>query len=148
MKPKVTFAQVNLGDTLPSFSRHFTQDDIDRYAVASLDYNPVHINPKWCAAAKKIFPDYFTGSTVAHGMHTMSLMAKVVTDWAYPGGHIRLIEAKFIRPVRPGDTITYGGVVTEKHFIGEGNNFVVVELHASNQDGVLVAAGKAEVVLP
>jgi len=48
---RVTFDQVNLGDSLPPLRRYITQDIIDQNAVASLDYNPVHINAEWCRAA-------------------------------------------------------------------------------------------------
>ena len=145
---KITFAQVNLGDSLPPLRCYITQDIIDRYAVASLDYNPVHINAEWCRAARNLFPNYFTDSTVAHGMTTMSSMASVVTDWAYPEGRITLLDCKFIRPVYPGDTITCGGIVIEKHPLGKGMDFVVLELFADNQKGVRVAAGTARVLLP
>jgi len=145
---KVTFDQVNPGDSLPPLRRYVTQDIIDQNAVASLDYNPVHINAEWCRAARALFLNYFTDSPVGHGMMTMSFMASAVTDWAYPKGRITLMECKFIRPVYPGDTITCGGIVTEKHPLGKGRDFVVLELFADNQKGVRVAAGTARVLLP
>ena len=46
------------------------------------------------------------------------------SDWAYPaGGMILKIEAKFIKPVLPGDEITTGGTVKEKHFHGPGKDY-------------------------
>ena len=141
----LTFETVNLGDGLPVIKRHVDQEAIWKYAVASLDYNPVHCHPDWVKTAQV----FGISSTVAHGMMTMSFMASVLTDWAYPvGGWVKSVESKFVRPVLPGDTITCGGVVSEKHPGRGDNNFVVVDLYADNQDGARVAVGKAEVILP
>jgi acyl dehydratase len=81
---------------------------------------------------------------------TMSLMATVICDWAYPvGGWLRSMETKFIQPVLPGDTLTFGGVVTEIHpGRGKGKNYIVVELTGDNQKGERIAVGSAEVILP
>jgi len=143
-KMGLSFDEVELGTRLPDVVRQVTQDVIDRFAVGSFDYNPIHIDPEW---KRKV--DLPGGkSTIAHGQMTMSFMASVLTDWAYPvAGKITKIEAKYIKPVLPGDIITCGGTVTEKHFHGQGKNFVVVEIFAQNQNGEKVAVGEAEVIL-
>jgi len=145
-KMGLNFEKVELGTRLPDVVRHITQDVIDRFAVASFDYNPIHIDPEW-----KRKMDHLPGgkANIAHGQMTMSFMASVLTDWAYPvGGKITKIDAKYIKPVLPGDVITCGGTVTEKHFHGPKKNFVVVEIFAQNQNGEKVAVGEAEVILP
>jgi 3-hydroxybutyryl-CoA dehydratase len=71
-----------------------------------------------------------------------------VTDWcASSGGFVSGLESKFIRPVRPGDTITCKGVISEKHPRQAGKSFVVVELSAENQRGETVAVASARVAL-
>ena len=145
MAKKLTFESVNLGDELPPVHRYYDQEIIWRYAVGSLDYNPVHSHPDWIKTAQV----FGIPSTVGHGAMCMSLMATVITSWAYPvGGWLKSMETKFARPVLPGDTITFGGVVAEKHPGRGDKNFVVVDLYADNQDGARVAVGKAEVILP
>jgi acyl dehydratase len=142
---KVNFDTVELGTRLPEEIRSISQDTIDRYAVASFDYNPIHIDPKW-----KREVDLPGGeSTIAHGQMTLSFIATVLTNWAYPvGGWVSKIEAKYIKPVLPGDMITAGGTITEKHYHGQGKNFVVIEIFAQNQRKEKVAVGEAEVILP
>jgi 3-hydroxybutyryl-CoA dehydratase len=142
---KVGFDSVELGTKLPGVVRFVDQKVITKNAVASLDYNPIHVDPAW---AKKV--DLLgQGTTIAHGMCTMSFMASAITDWCYAsGGFISRMETKFIEPVRPGDTITCNGVVTELHPRQEGRSFVVLELSAENQKGVKVSSGKADVRLP
>jgi len=82
-------------------------------------------------------------------MCTMAFMTSVVTDWCYAdGGFITRMESKFVRPVRPGDTITCTGVVTELHPRDKGKSFVVVELSADNQRNEKVAVATAHVRLP
>lgn len=141
----LNFERVTPGEQLPEIKRYVDQDAIDRFAVGSFDYNPIHIDPEWKKQAGLPGGE----STIAHGQMTMSFMATVLTDWAYPvGGKIKKIEAKFIKPVLPGDMITCGGIVTEKHFHGAGQNYVVVDIFAQNQDKEKVAVGEAEVILP
>ncbi|MBM3150321.1 MAG: hypothetical protein FJZ88_09920, partial [Chloroflexi bacterium] len=85
---------------------------------------------------------------VMHGNQTMSLMATVITNWAYPsGGWLKRMEVKLIKPVPVDSTCTYGAMVSEKHFAGKGKNFVTLDMWAMNQAGEKVAVGEAEVVL-
>ena len=141
----VTFDSVVLDMELPEIVKEVDQKVITQNAAASLDYNPIHINPAW---AKKVNL-LGKGTTIAHGMCTFSFMTSVVTDWCYPSGaFISGLESKFIEPVRPGDTITCKGVVSEKHPRQKGKSFVVIDLWAENQNGVKVGVAKAKVVLP
>ena len=141
----VTYESVGLDMELPEVTHYVDQRVITQNAAASLDYNPIHVNPAW---AKKINL-LGEGTTIAHGMCTFSFMTTVVTDWCYSsGGFISRLESKFIVPVRPGDTITSKGVVTEKHPRQKGKSFVVIELSAKNQTGEKVAVGEAHVILP
>jgi 3-hydroxybutyryl-CoA dehydratase len=141
----VTFDSVELGTQLPEVVRKVDQKVITRNAVASLDYNPIHVNPPWAKEVNLLGK----GTTIAHGMCTFSFMTTVVTDWCYSsGGFISRLESKFIEPVRPGDTITCKGVVTELHPRQKGKSFVSIDLTAENQRGVKVAVGKAHAILP
>ncbi len=140
----LTFESVELNSRLPGNIREIGQRVITRNAVASLDYNPIHVNPAW---AKKVNL-LGQGTTIAHGMCTMSFMVSTVTDWCYAdGGFISRIQSKFVAPVRPGDTITCSGEVTELHPRDDGKSFVVVELLAKNDSDVTVAWAKANVRL-
>ncbi len=139
----VNFDSVELGTRLPDVVRKVDQNVINLFAVGSFDYNPIHLDPEW---KKKMNLPGGT-STIGHGQMTMSIMASVLTDWACPDGMVKTIDAKYIKPVLPGDAITACGTVTEKHFHGPGKNFVVVEIYAQNQKGEKVAVGEAEVIL-
>ena len=142
---KLTFDSVQVGDELPPFTQSVTQETFWKYAVASFDYNPVHCDPDWVETAQP----FGIPHTVAHGMMTMSFMMSVVSSWAYPSGlRIAKMTSKFFWPVLAGWTVKCTGVVSEKHVISPGKNFVVVDVKAENQDGKDLAVCRTEVVFP
>ncbi len=142
---KISFDALEPGYKLPPFIRTVSQETFWKYAVASFDYNPVHCDPEWVRTAQP----FGIPQTVAHGMMTMSFMLSVVTGWAYPRMlRITKTDSKFVRPVLPGWTVTCTGVVSEKHVIYPGKNYVVVDVKAENQDGELLAVCQTEVQFP
>lgn len=74
--------------------------DIELFGDVSTDRNPVH------------FCDEYAGDTifkgrVAHGMLTAALFSAVIGEQLPGHGTIYLEQSlKFVRPVRPGDTVT------------------------------------------
>lgn len=142
---KISFESVKTGTQLEPVVRKVDQETFWKYAVASFDYNPVHNDPEWVKTAMP----FKIPETVGHGMMTMSFMASVVTNWAVPGMlHVRKIKSKFTKPVEQQWTITCTGVITEKHYIMKGKNFVVVEVKAENQNKELVGLSEVEVLFP
>jgi acyl dehydratase len=145
MVEKLSFETVNNGDQLPEITRYITQEIMWRHAVTCFDCNPLHLDLEWNRSAKP----FGLESTVVHGNLMFCLTSSVLSNWAYPaGGKISKLEIKLIKPVPPNSTLTFGGVVTEKHPIAEGKNFVVIELYGKNQNDEPVAVASAEVVLP
>ena len=146
MTAELHFEELELGYEIPAQSKAINQEKITRNAEASLDYNPIHIDPEYCRKINLLGK----GTTIAHGMMTLSFMGKIVTDWVYPaGGYMRSLEGKFTAPVRPGDEITVYAVVTEKHYAAKKeNNFVVLDVWCENQDKTRVSVGNASAVIP
>ncbi|WP_037712242.1 MULTISPECIES: MaoC family dehydratase [Actinomycetes] len=83
---------MNVGDELPPLEVRITRAQLVRYAGASLDFNPIHWNENF--ATKVGLPD-----VIAHGMLTMALSGRIVTDWL--GDPARLVDfsTRFTRPV-------------------------------------------------
>jgi len=75
-------------------SVRFTQADIDWFAMASGDYNPVHVDP---VAARRLI----TGGTVIHGMRTLLWM--IEQHFSTEGAGFSRLDAYFARPVRPNE---------------------------------------------
>ena len=83
---------MNIGDELPALEVRVTRDQLVRYAGAALDFNPIHWNE---AFAKDVgLPD-----VIAHGMLTMALAGRLVTDWLGDPGRLLDFSARFTRPV-------------------------------------------------
>ncbi|SEF31256.1 MaoC like domain-containing protein [Amycolatopsis pretoriensis] len=104
---------MNIGDELPAIEVRVTRDQLVRYAGAAMDFNPIHWNE---AFAKEVgLPD-----VIAHGMLTMALAGRVVTDWL--GDPARLIDlsARFTRPVVVPNT-PEGAVVAFEGKVGAIN---------------------------
>jgi acyl dehydratase len=110
---------------------NLTRTRIVQYAGASGDYNPLHTDERF---AKEVagYPGVF-----AHGMLTMGLTARAVTDWV---GEERLTRfgVRFTAQVWPGDTLTAVVTVTAVD-AGEAS----LEVTTTNQDGVVVLTGTA-----
>ena len=71
--------------------------DIDRellkaYADASGDQNPIHQNEEFALSVG-------LPNVIAHGMLTMALAGKYVSDWAGGSHNVREFSARFIKPV-------------------------------------------------
>jgi acyl dehydratase len=95
---------------IPSRDFAITRADLVRYAGASGDFNPIHWNERF---AKSVgLPD-----VIAHGMFTMALAARVLTDWAGDPAAIVDYSVRFTRPVvvpdPDGTTLTVSAAVRE-----------------------------------
>jgi acyl dehydratase len=105
---------------------------IVQYAGSSGDYNPLHTD--------EIFTTKVAGypSVFAHGMLTMGMTGKMVTDYV---GDARLTKygVRFTNQVWPGDTLDATATVKE---VADG--LVKLDIETKNQDGVVVLSGYAE----
>jgi 3-hydroxybutyryl-CoA dehydratase len=79
---------------------------------ASLDDDPLHVDDEymWGNFGKTHF-----GGVIMHGMNNFGLISRMITDWAYPAGAIQhRLETRWVKPVRPGDTIQPTGIVKSR----------------------------------
>lgn len=141
---QIRFKDVSVGMKLDGFEQHISQTYIDRYAVASLDLNPVHIDPEWCTRAQV----FGQPVSVLHGMATMSLMASVVTRAWGPTAPITRMRSKFVKPVWVDQTLKFRGVVADLHYLNPGRNYAVVHVEAIDAEKDLVGLCDFDVRLP
>lgn len=142
---KISFESVKTGTALAPVAHKVGQETFWKYAVGSFDYNPVHNDAEWVKTAMP----FKIPKTVGHGMMTMSFMTSVVTNWAVPAMlRVAKITTKFTKPVEQEWTVTCTGVISEKHYITKGKNFVVVDVKAENDAKELVGLSQIEVVFP
>ncbi|MFG3418202.1 MaoC family dehydratase [Micromonospora sp. NPDC049460] len=77
---------------LPAKTFRVTRADLVRYAGASGDFNPIHWSDRF--ATKVGLP-----GVIAHGMFTMALVGRALTDWAGRPDAVVDYNVRFTRPV-------------------------------------------------
>ena len=136
------YADVEVGTELPAQSFGIQRADLVRYAGASGDFNIIHWN-------ERVATSVGLPNVIAHGMFTMALAGRVVTDWTGDPGALLSYGVRFSRPVvvpddGAGATLTVSGIVEDKL---DGNR-VVVGLTATVGEGKVLTGAKAVVRLP
>jgi len=127
---------LKVGDTTKErVVENLSRTQVVMYAGVSGDYNPLHTDEVY---TKEIagYPSVF-----AHGMLTMGLTGKALTNYV-GDGRLTKFGVRFTNQVWPGDTldttITVEGVRQE-----HGESLVDLKLSTTNQDGKEVISGSA-----
>ena len=136
---KLFFDDVNEGDAAPEFSHELTRTDLVQYAGASGDFNPMHSDEVSAQAAG--LPSVF-----GHGMFTMGLLGKALTD--YVGvGNLKRYQVRFTKQTWPGEKLTTKVTVAKK-YDEDGEHRVDLECEVVNQEGEAKVSGVATAALP
>src|SRR6201990_1640051 len=140
-----TFDSLSAGDQIDGPKFAVTRESIRLCCDASLDYNPLHLDDEYM---KGDFGKTNFGGIIMHGMNNFGLITRMLTDWAYPAGAIhRRLETRWLKPVKPGDTIKPVGIVKAKQ-VTDKSRWVVVDVAVNNQSGEKVAMGEATIEFP
>jgi acyl dehydratase len=137
----ITYADVEVGMALPAQTFWIERADLVRYAGASGDFNPIHWNERFATSVG-------LPNVIAHGMYTMAVTARVVTDWAGDPGAVVEYGVRFTRPVvvpdPDGAVLDVTGVVSAKRDDG----LIEVDLRATFDGQTVLAKARAVVRLP
>jgi acyl dehydratase len=135
------FDEVRVGDSFAS-ALTITETHIVLGAGLIGDFNPHHVNAEYAKGTR-------FGTPILHGMLTSSVMGAAVGMY-FHGTAIAYLEhrARFLAPVRAGDTLTSRWTIDElldkpKH----GGGIVVLNGTATNQTGVAVAEAHARILV-
>jgi len=138
-------AAVAAGDELPPLALRVTRADLVRYAGASGDFNPIHWSDRFAASVG-------LPGVIAHGMLTMALGARLVTQWTGDPSAVRRYGVRFTRPVVVPDddggalvelTGTVKGVADD-----DGVRVATVAITATSGGRTVLGRAVAEVRLP
>lgn len=125
------------GDTA-SVSKTITDNDIQKFADASGDHNPLHLDEEFAKQTR-------FGRRIAHGMLGASLISAVIAHELPGQGSIYLGQAlRFLAPVFPGDTITATVTVIS---VREDKPILSLETVCTNQRDEVVISGEATVLV-
>jgi acyl dehydratase len=89
---------IEIGTAIPDQVFTINRATLKAYADASGDQNPIHQNEEFALSVG-------LPNVIAHGMLTMALVGKYVTDWAGGSAKVKHFGARFTKPVIvPADT--------------------------------------------
>lgn len=126
-----------VGDTA-SITKTITDDDIRRFADASGDHNPLHLDEEFAKTTR-------FGRRIAHGMLSASLISAVIAGELPGEGSIYLGQTlQFVAPVFPGDTVSARVTVVSMR---EDKPIMRLETVCTNQHGEVVVKGEATVLV-
>ncbi len=136
--PKLRASELSVGSSHEAVVvEELSRTQIVQYAAASGDFNPIHHDEVF-ATQRAGYPSVF-----AHGMLTMGLTGRLLTDWL-GDGVLRSFGVRFARQVWPGDTLTARGTVTAV----DSDGSVSIDVQTVNQKGETVVQGTATARLP
>ena len=133
-----------VGDELTPLVKEMTQEAINLFEGSAGDSGPSQFTDEETARET-----LGTQGTVASGR--MSLTFAIEMLRRYFGSdvvnHTGSVDLRFLRPVRPGDTITFTGKIT--HISREANGSKMsVEIKVENQNGDTTGAGTGSAIVP
>jgi len=119
-----------------------TKEQLRRYAEASGDYNPIHLDEQ---AAQQVGLD----GVIAHGMLSMAFLGQFVNQQiaSIPGARLEHLKVRFHNMVRLGDTLTCQGKVNTRTTHEDLSQSIAIECWAENQKGDKVTTGEAAVII-
>ncbi|MGI8847505.1 MAG: MaoC family dehydratase [Candidatus Dormibacteria bacterium] len=129
---------VGVGDEMAPLARTVTQEQVNAYAQASGDHNPIHLDEEFARMVG-------LPGTIAHGLLDMGILAEAVARWAGGYAHLTALSCRFSKPLLMGDTITCTGKVVA---VDDAEGTAELELEAASDRGERVLTnGRATVRL-
>ena len=129
---------ITVGHTA-SYTRQVSTDDIRKFAEATGDSNPVHLDAAYAARTMFKVP-------IAHGMLSAGLVSAALGTQLAPNAVVIYLSQslRFRAPVKPGDTLTAKATVTS---VDVERSRVALDTVVTNQDGIDVLTGDALVMV-
>jgi len=129
---------IEVGMTLPEKVFYIDRALLKAYADASGDQNPIHQNEEFALSVG-------LPNVISHGMLTMALAGKYVTEWAGGSANVREFSARFIKPVivPAGEKVDLTVVATVTEVDGKT---VKVDITATSAGVKVLGMAKAVVV--
>ena len=133
-----------IGDEIPPLTKTMTQEAINLFEKSGGATGPSQFTDTETARHT-----LGTHSTVASGRMSLTFAVELLRRYFGPDVYNRggVVDLRFLRPVRPGDSITFIGKVTGLTKEANGQR-VAVEVSATNQKGDTTAAGSGSCLVP
>ena len=136
--------QYKVGDELAPVVKHMTQEAIDLFEGSAGQSGPSQFTDEETARET-----LGTEGTVASGRMSLSFAIEMLRRHFGSDVFNRtgMVDLRFLRPVRPGDTITFSGKISDLAREVNGSK-VSVEIKTENQRGDTTGVGQGSAVVP
>jgi acyl dehydratase len=128
-------AQLQAGENIPELRVTPDKYLTFRYAGASGDFNPIHIDEEFARAVG-------LPGRILHGLWTMAQVARAQTDAAGGPEHLRRLAVQFRGMGMPEQEVTVTGTVRE---VGDGR--AIIDTVAEQGGNQIIRNAEAEVAL-
>ncbi len=132
------------GDEINPLVKEMIQEAINLFEGSAGNTGPSQFTDEH--AAKEVLG---TEGTVASGRMSLTFAIEMLRRHfgAEVFNHTGMVDLRFLRPVRPGDTITFTGTVSGIAREANGNR-VSVDIEVKNQKGDTTGVGQGSAVVP
>ena len=133
-----------VGDDITPLVKEMTQDAINLFEGSAGNTGPSQFTDE--GAAKEVLG---TEGTVASGRMSLTFAIEMMRRHfgADVFNHTGTVDLRFLRPVRPGDTITFNAKVTGTSKEANGSR-VSVDIEVQNQKGDTTGIGQGSAIVP
>ena len=133
-----------VGDELPGLSKVIEQESINQFEASG-----GHTGPSQFTSEETAQEELGTRGTVASGRMSLTFAMELLRRYFGEEIYNRTgtADIRFLRPVRPGDTLTLSGVITAVSREANGSR-VTVGVMVQNQNEDTVGAGTGSAVVP
>ncbi|MEC9308080.1 MAG: MaoC/PaaZ C-terminal domain-containing protein [Chloroflexota bacterium] len=128
---------------IPSLTKSITQVKINQFESCGIrDRENIHNSPE--LAKQRLGTTY----PIASGRMSVAFASELLREFfgADTFHHSGVVNLKFLRPVKEGDTITVNGNMNSSQEV-DGGTMVTVDISCQNQNGDTTAVGQGSAVL-
>ena len=128
---------------IPSLTKSITQIKINQFESCGIrDRENIHNSPE--LAKQRLGTTY----PIASGRMSVAFASELLREFfgADTFHHSGVVNLKFLRPVKEGDTITINGNMNSSQDV-DGGTMVIVDISCQNQNGDTTAVGQGSAVL-
>ena len=129
---------INVGTTLEEKVFFIDRAMLKAYADASGDQNPIHQNEEFAKAVG-------LPNVISHGMLTMALVGKYVSDWAGGSQQVKQFSGRFMKPVIVPAEVKVDLTVSGNVVAVDGNQ-ITLELSATSAGVKVFGISQAVIV--
>ena len=129
--------------TIPALTKSITQVKINQFESCGIrDRENIHNSPE--LAKRRLGTTY----PIASGRMSVAFASELLRRYfgAEAFHHSGVVNLKFLRPVKEGDTVTINGSYNSSQEVDNGT-MVTVDITCQNQDGAMTAVGQGSAIV-